>query len=342
MSGRSKNSSTVYDSAYDSSRMDDNEDEEVDSRSNSWSSPPARSRRRSRRDRASSSSLAYSDRALSRTTYDETNRSPSRTTGYSGTPGEDRSGEAYTDTGYGSPSNRAGSSSYFAPSGEERSYSGEEDGSGSRGESGSASYDDYDYSSGYGSLSYEDSALRSPRSSSLVSSTFASFYYDHPLVQKMWDTVTFLRRPIFFLAFSVGGGGLIHGIQAMMYSMAHRTPTMPPSVPLLDGDGAISQEAKPTWPDMLQSAAQPSQTLPSCELATVTLSMDEVNKLCATTPSGTSPTAGRTTTGYPDMPQWLCEARANLPEVVVRPLSWCLRQRGCRYDPKWCPTRRRW
>lgn len=96
--------------------------------------------------------------------------------------------EAQTHTGYG-PGSQATSGSF---------YSGE-------------------YSSGYDNLGatsygYGDSSIRSPRSGSELSSTFASLYYDNEYIVRTRRTLSFFRRPIYFFLFSLGGSGAIGGV----------------------------------------------------------------------------------------------------------------------------------
>ncbi|KAG5476359.1 hypothetical protein LSCM1_04061 [Leishmania martiniquensis] len=86
--------------------------------------------------------------------------------------------------------------------------------------SNSFGYDDEDYSSGYGSLTYGDSALRSPQSE--LSSTFASLYYENKYVVGMRATLHFLRRPLYYLAFATAGSGAVGSVCRLTTTFAKR------------------------------------------------------------------------------------------------------------------------
>ncbi|KAG5501812.1 hypothetical protein JKF63_04081 [Porcisia hertigi] len=85
--------------------------------------------------------------------------------------------------------------------------------------SNSYTYDD-DYSSGYGSLTYGDSALRSPQSE--LSSTFASLYYENPYVVNTRATLHFLRRPLYYLAFTTAGSSAVGSVFRLATTFAKR------------------------------------------------------------------------------------------------------------------------
>ncbi|KAK7201177.1 hypothetical protein NESM_000179100 [Novymonas esmeraldas] len=144
--------------------------------------------------------------------------------------------------------------------------------------SNSNAYDD-DYSSGYGSLTYGDSALRSPQSE--LSSTFASLYYENKYMVNTRATMHFLRRPLYYLAFATAGSGAVGSVCRLATTVARRF--IDPSLAVVPGSAA------------LHGGGGVSPGLPS---------------------------------GYPNVPQWLCEVRAALPSVVEVPAAWVLRRHG--------------
>lgn len=97
-------------------------------------------------------------------------------------------------------------------------YSNGEGGGGSN----SYGYDDeyYEYSSGYDSMTYGDTSLRSPHSE--LSSTFASFYYENEFVVQTRATLRFLRRPLYYLAFASAGSGALGSVCRLATTLVRR------------------------------------------------------------------------------------------------------------------------
>ncbi|AYU79655.1 hypothetical protein, conserved [Leishmania donovani] len=118
--------------------------------------------------------------------------------------------------------------------------------------SNSFSYDDEDYSSIYGSLSYGDSALRSPQSE--LSSTFASLYYENEYVVSMRSTLRFLRRPLYYFAFATAGSGAVGSICRLATTFAKR---------FVDSGASIADSSLGAYPGSAASGAGACSSLPS-------------------------------------------------------------------------------
>ncbi|CCW70202.1 unnamed protein product [Phytomonas sp. Hart1] len=73
-------------------------------------------------------------------------------------------------------------------------------------------YESEDYSSGYGSLSYDyDSSDLRSGSASELSSTLLTFFNKNETIARVREMGYFFRRPILFFLFSVGGNGALAG-----------------------------------------------------------------------------------------------------------------------------------
>ncbi|KAG5499494.1 hypothetical protein JIQ42_04967 [Leishmania sp. Namibia] len=118
--------------------------------------------------------------------------------------------------------------------------------------SNSYGYDDEDYSSGYGSLTYGDSALRSPQSE--LSSTFASLYYENQYVVRMRATLHFLRRPLYYLAFATAGSGAVGSVCRLATTFARR---------FVDSSASIADSTLGALPGSATSCAGSHPSLPS-------------------------------------------------------------------------------
>ncbi|KAG5476627.1 hypothetical protein CUR178_03800 [Leishmania enriettii] len=118
--------------------------------------------------------------------------------------------------------------------------------------SNSYGYDDEDYSSGYGSLTYGDSALRSPQSE--LSSTFASIYYENKYVVNLRATLHFLRRPLYYLAFTTAGSGAVGSICRLATTFARR---------FVDSSASIADSSLGALPGSATSCAGSHPSLPS-------------------------------------------------------------------------------
>lgn len=110
--------------------------------------------------------------------------------------------------------------------------------------SNSYGYDDEDYSSGYGSLTYGDSALRSPQSE--LSSTFASLYYENRFVVSTRATLHFLRRPLYYFAFATAGSGALGSVCRLATTFARRCA---------DGGAAMADPSLGAYPGSAASCA---------------------------------------------------------------------------------------
>ncbi|KPI85056.1 hypothetical protein ABL78_5894 [Leptomonas seymouri] len=159
----------------------------------------------------------------------------------------------------------------------------------SNGGGGSNSYDDedYEYSSGYDSMSYGDTVLRSPHSE--LSSTFASFYYENEWAVRARSTLHFLRRPLYYFAFATAGSGAIGSIFRLATTVVKRH---------LDGgaglvDLSLGALSGGTGSVLNSAGAQSGAKLPS---------------------------------GYPNVPAWLQEVRASLPSAMEVPATWLLQR----------------
>ncbi|CAJ1026962.1 hypothetical protein, conserved [Leishmania lindenbergi] len=118
--------------------------------------------------------------------------------------------------------------------------------------SNSFGYDDEDYSSGYGSLTYGDSALRSPQSE--LSSTFASLYYENEYVVKMRATLRFLRRPLYYFAFTTAGSGVVGSVCRLATTFAKR---------FVESGTSIADPSLGACPGSAASCASSCSSLPS-------------------------------------------------------------------------------
>ncbi|GET89414.1 hypothetical protein, conserved [Leishmania tarentolae] len=116
--------------------------------------------------------------------------------------------------------------------------------------SNSFTYDD-DYSSAYGSLSYGDSALRSPQSE--LSSTFASLYYENEYVVSVRSTLSFFRRPICYFAFTTAGSSAVGSICRLATTFAKRFG---------DSGASIADSSLGAHPGSAQSCAGTCASLP--------------------------------------------------------------------------------
>lgn len=167
-------------------------------------------------------------------------------------------------------------------------YSNGENGGGAGSNSYGYDDEDYEYSSGYDSLSYGDTSLRSPHSE--LSSTFASFYYENEFVVKMRSTLHFLRRPLYFFAFATAGSGAVGSVFRLATTMVKRR--------LDSGAGAVADASLGAVPGSAGGVLS-------------RLGANAVAQL----PSG-----------YPDVPAWLQEVRASLPSVMEVSATWLLRR----------------
>lgn len=118
--------------------------------------------------------------------------------------------------------------------------------------SNSFSYDDGDYSSIYGSMSYGDSVLRSPQSE--LSSTFASLYYENEYVVSMRSTLRFLRRPLYYFAFTTAGSGAVGSICRLATTFAKR---------FVDSGAGMADSCVGAYPGSAASGAGTCPSLPS-------------------------------------------------------------------------------
>ncbi|KPA86774.1 hypothetical protein ABB37_00841 [Leptomonas pyrrhocoris] len=161
----------------------------------------------------------------------------------------------------------------------------------SNGAGGSNSYgyddEDYEYSSGYDSMTYGDASLRSPNSE--LSSTFASFYYENEFMIKARSTLRFLRRPLYYFAFAAAGSGAVGSVFRLATTVVKRH---------LDSGVDLVDASLSALPGGAGSALQSAGLGAGAQL-----------------PSG-----------YPNVPAWLQEVRASLPSVVEAPAAWLLQR----------------